>query len=115
MDWRHSPAPSGCESTPQPPHYAVPSFSQHFSHSILALEAAVDGLGITVSTPALARDELRNGKLIKPFPFEMPLSSSYYLLSNENVARREAVAAFREWAFVEAQNERDEHARTLNL
>ncbi|HYS63326.1 MAG TPA: LysR substrate-binding domain-containing protein [Paraburkholderia sp.] len=88
---------------------------QHFSHSILALEAAVDGLGITVSTPALARNELRNGKLVKPFPFEMPLSSSYYLLSNENVARREAVAAFREWAFVEAQNERDEHARTLNL
>ena len=82
----------------------------HFSHSILALEAAVEGLGITVSTPALARDDLRNGKLVKPFPFEMPLSSSYYLVSNENVARRDAVAAFREWALAEAQAERDEHA-----
>lgn len=85
----------------------------HFSHSILALGAAVDGLGITVSTPALAREELRNGKLIKPFPFEMPLSSSYYLVSNENVARREAIVAFRDWASAEAQSERDEHARTL--
>ncbi|SIT40765.1 Transcriptional regulator [Paraburkholderia piptadeniae] len=85
----------------------------HFSHSILALEAAVDGLGITVSTPALARESLQNGKLVKPFPFEMPLSSSYYLVSNENMARREAVMAFRDWALAEAGAEREEHARAL--
>jgi LysR family transcriptional regulator, glycine cleavage system transcriptional activator len=86
----------------------------HFSHSILALEAAVEGLGITVSTPALARDELRDGRLVKPFPFEMALGSSYSLVSNENVARRHAVAAFREWASGEAQAERAEHARALH-
>jgi LysR family glycine cleavage system transcriptional activator len=85
----------------------------HFSHSILALEAAVDGLGITVSTPALAREHLKAGKLVKPFPFELTLESTYYLVSNEHVARRDAVAAFRAWAHAEAQAERDEYERAL--
>lgn len=85
----------------------------HFSHSLLALEAAVDGLGITVSTPAFAREQIENGKLIKAFPFEMPLASSYYLVSNENVAQREAVKAFRSWAYEEAKAERDECALAL--
>ena len=84
------------------------SSGTHFSHSLLALEAAADGLGITVSTPALAREQIQNGRLVKPFPFEMPLGSSYYLVSHEHIARREAVTAFREWAQAESRAEQEE-------
>ncbi|EIF34334.1 transcriptional regulator [Burkholderia sp. Ch1-1] len=84
----------------------------HFSHSILALEAAAEGLGITVTTPALAREALSSGKLVKPFSLEVPLHYGYDLISNEVAARREAVEAFRVWAFEEARAERELHALT---
>ncbi|MDR5798197.1 LysR substrate-binding domain-containing protein [Caballeronia sp. LZ008] len=83
----------------------------HFSHSILALEAAAEGLGITVTTPALAREALATGKLVAPFSLEVPLHYGYDLVSNENVARREAVEAFRVWAIEEARAERELNER----
>lgn len=88
-----------------------PGAGIHFSHSILALQAAADGFGITVSSPALARDDLRTGRLVQPFPLEIALQSSYSLVSNEVAAGREAVRVFSAWAAAEAEAERAEHAR----
>ena len=58
----------------------------HFTHSILALEAAMAGLGVVASTPALAATDLATGRLVAPFALEVPLAASYYVVSNELAA-----------------------------
>ena len=74
----------------------------HFSHAVLALEAAIEGVGVVATMPALAAEELATGRLVTPFPLRVPLSSAYYLVCEENAATRPAVAAFRTWLIEEA-------------
>jgi LysR family glycine cleavage system transcriptional activator len=50
-----------------------------FTHSLLALEAAIEGLGAVESTPVLASDALRSGALVAPFDLEVPLGCDYDL------------------------------------
>jgi LysR family glycine cleavage system transcriptional activator len=75
----------------------------HFTHAILAIEAAMAGLGVTVSTPALASADLATGRLVAPFELRMPLESSYYVVSNDLVSRRSVIGLFRDWLMSEAQ------------
>jgi LysR family glycine cleavage system transcriptional activator len=78
------------------------SRGSHFSHAVLALEAANDALGVIATFPALAAAELAVGRLILPFELQVPLQSAYYLVCNETAVLRPAVAAFRDWLLAEA-------------
>ena len=69
----------------------------HFSHAVLALEAAREGLGVVATMPVLAADDLAAGRLVMPFALREPLASSYYLVCAEAAAERPAVKAFRGW------------------
>jgi LysR family glycine cleavage system transcriptional activator len=77
----------------------------HFSHAVLALEAANDALGVVATFPALAAAELAAGRLIMPFELQVALPSAYYLVCNETVLLRPAVVAFRDWLLAEAAQE----------
>lgn len=70
---------------------------QHFSHSTLAVEAAIAGKGIVASTIELADSAIASGQLVAPFGLRVPWASSYYLVIDRNSARRPVVRAFREW------------------
>ena len=74
----------------------------HFSHAVLALEAAADALGVVATLPFLAAPELAAGRLILPFELQVPLKSAYYVVSTEAGAARPEVAAFRAWMLEEA-------------
>lgn len=74
----------------------------HFTHSVLALEAAMAGLGVVASTPALAASDLATGRLVMPFDLRVPLASSYYVVSNALASKREVVRVFRDWLIGEA-------------
>jgi LysR family transcriptional regulator, glycine cleavage system transcriptional activator len=74
----------------------------HFSHAVLAFEAAMDGVGVVASIPVLAAAELHAARLVTPFSMRVPLVSAYYVVSNHAAATRPAVAAFREWLLAEA-------------
>jgi LysR family glycine cleavage system transcriptional activator len=78
------------------------SRGSHFSHAVLALEAASDALGVVATFPVLAAAELAAGRLILPFELHAPLRSAYYLVCNDTGALRPAVAAFRDWLLAEA-------------
>ena len=78
------------------------SRGSHFSHAVLALEAASDALGVVATFPVLAAAELAAGRLILPFELQVPLQSAYYLVCNDTAALRPAVAAFRDWLLTEA-------------
>ncbi len=74
----------------------------HFSHAVLAFEAAVEGVGVVASLPVLAAADLHAARLVTPFSLRVPLVSAYYVVSNEAAATRPAVVAFREWVLGEA-------------
>ena len=78
------------------------SRGSHFSHAVLALEAASDALGVVVTFPVLASAEISTGRLVLPFELRVPLQSAYYLVCGENAASRPAVMAFRDWLLSEA-------------
>jgi LysR family glycine cleavage system transcriptional activator len=65
----------------------------HFSHSMLALEAAMAGQGVVASTIELAAGALERGHLVMPFPNVVQLTSSYYLVSNKSSSKREATCS----------------------
>ena len=75
----------------------------HFSHAVLALEAAVDGLGVVASMPALAAEELATGKLVTPLALQVPLASAYYVICRPGAVERPPVRAFRDWLIAEAR------------
>jgi len=74
----------------------------HFSHAVLAVEAALEGMGVLASIPVLASDEIAAGRLVTPFELRVPLASAYYLVCQESAATRPAVAAFNNWLIAEA-------------
>lgn len=77
----------------------------HFSHAVLAFEAAVEGHGVVATMPVLAESDLNAARLVTPFALRVPLASAYFLVCREEAALRPAVAAFREWLFAEAARE----------
>ncbi len=74
----------------------------HFSHAVLAFEAAIEGVGVVASLTVLAAADLHAGRLVAPFALRAPLESAYYLVCSEAAATRPAVAAFRTWLLAEA-------------
>jgi LysR family transcriptional regulator, glycine cleavage system transcriptional activator len=74
----------------------------HFSHAVLAFEAAIDAVGVVATMPVLAAEDLATGRLIAPFDLRVPLASAYYLVCHESASTRPAVALFRDWLLEEA-------------
>lgn len=80
----------------------------HFSHAVLAFEAAVEGHGVVATMPVLAEADLHAARLVTPFRLRVPLVSAYYVVSRDESATRPAVAAFRKWLLAEAAKETEE-------
>jgi LysR family transcriptional regulator, glycine cleavage system transcriptional activator len=78
----------------------------HFSDASLALDAAIEGMGVTLAMKPLVRPDIEAGRLAMPFDITAPTSYSYYLLTPENDAGKASVAAFRRWILTEAAPER---------
>ena len=74
----------------------------HFSHAVLAFEAAIDAVGVLVSMPVLAAEDIASGKLAAPFDLTVKLPDGYYMACGEHADERPAVAAFLEWLRAEA-------------
>jgi len=77
----------------------------HFSHAVLAFEAAAEGRGVVATMPVLAESDLNAARLVTPFSLRVPLASAYYLVCTEDAAGRPGVAAFRNWLLAEAARE----------
>lgn len=76
-----------------------PQHELWFDRSIMAIDAAVDGLGIVLESEILAADELKSGALVAPFDdpkFEVE-TISYYLVRSAESKNRAHVGAFEGW------------------
>ena len=77
-----------------------------FSDASLAVEAAIEGMGVTLAMKPLVSAEIQAGRLAIPFDVTAPTRYSYYLVTPETQAENRSVAAFRDWLIAEAASER---------
>lgn len=86
------------------------SHGLRFSHAMLALEAAADGMGVALGMTVLAESDLASGRLVAPLELSLPLDFSYYIVSSADSAERADVAAFRSWLLAEAKRDTEKTA-----
>jgi LysR family glycine cleavage system transcriptional activator len=78
----------------------------HFSDAALALDAAIEGMGVTLAMKPLLRTEIEAKRLAVPFDITAPTSYSYYLVTPEAAGENRELASFRKWLLEEAAEER---------
>lgn len=68
---------------------------EHYTHASLAIDAAVRGKGLLVTTSCLCKNELSKGELISPFGHSIVIDNSYFLLNRRTY--RPTVGLFKRW------------------
>jgi LysR family transcriptional regulator, glycine cleavage system transcriptional activator len=78
--------------------------SIHFTHTALALQAAIDGQGVALTESTLVADDLAKGLLVQPFSMALrgPPQFAYYALTLPDQRPDSLVCRFRSWLIEEA-------------
>ena len=77
-----------------------------FNYISLAIEAAIDSQGVLLGIEALARKDIKEGRLCIPFDISLPLEMSYYVMHPESADyNHHAVDSFINWIKEEAKTE----------
>jgi LysR family glycine cleavage system transcriptional activator len=85
-------------------HLAIkPAHDLWLDRSAMAIEAAVNGLGVVLESDILAESELRDGRLVAPFSDEMLTveNISYYLIRSSSMRNAVEAEVFRKWLLAE--------------
>lgn len=69
----------------------------HLSHTVLALEAAAEGVGAVATSPELAKPQMDAKRLVAPFDLRVALPYAYYLIASQEALARAPVRAFVAW------------------
>jgi LysR family transcriptional regulator, glycine cleavage system transcriptional activator len=73
-----------------------------FDLGLMALQAAIDGLGIALGrTPFVAAD-IAAGRLVAPFDIALPSSAGFYVVAPQQTANQPKIARFRDWLIAAA-------------
>lgn len=73
-----------------------------FSDDGLVLQAAIEGQGVALARTVLVEEDLRRGRLRRPFKLSVPSDLAYYIVVPEGRPDTPKIAAFREWLLEEA-------------
>lgn len=73
-----------------------------FNQASMAIEAAVDGVGVALARTALAALDLGAGRLVRPFGPALVAPFAYYIVCPAPVANRPKIRTFRDWLLAEA-------------
>ena len=68
-----------------------------FDSYALALQAAVDGLGVAIGLGPYVEDDLAAGRLVAPFAVTVPKDRAWYLIASPVRRDDPSFAAFRDW------------------
>lgn len=83
--------------------FIFPDVSLHHPHNLrfnqtaLALEAAIAGQGIALSSPHFVQNDLASGRLVRAFSPQMPVEAGWYLISPRRPREPATVMAVRDW------------------
>lgn len=68
-----------------------------FDTAVLAVQYALSGQGIALVDPHLWAEEMRSGRLVRPFAEELDNGYGYYLIAHPEGLGDTAIALFRSW------------------
>ena len=74
-----------------------------FSHSGLTVDAAIAGQGVALGRSLLVADDLRSGRLVRPFDLALASSYAYFVVYPRTHADLPKIRSFRDWLLVEAR------------
>ncbi|WP_043837349.1 LysR substrate-binding domain-containing protein [Muricoccus aerilatus] len=70
---------------------------QRFESSVLAYEAAAEGLGVAIGEKLLVEDDLRKGRLVAPWPISQCQPENFYLIHQQQAESLPQLREFRDW------------------
>jgi LysR family glycine cleavage system transcriptional activator len=70
--------------------------------SSLLISAAVGGMGVALARASLAEEEIRQGRLVRPFPVSLETELGYFLVWRADSPKLAAIGRFRDWIAAEA-------------
>ena len=76
-----------------------------FSSGSLAVNAALEGMGIALADISLASDDIHKGDLIVPIDIRLSFDKSFYLVYQKNRKLTFAMKAFKEWMMAEMSSD----------
>jgi LysR family glycine cleavage system transcriptional activator len=68
-----------------------------FDQSFMALQAAIDGLGVALGRSHLVETDLAAGRLVVPFDLALPADAGFYVVAPEETADTPKIGLFRDW------------------
>jgi LysR family glycine cleavage system transcriptional activator len=68
-----------------------------FDSYLLAIEAATDGQGVAIVPRFLVAGDLASGRLVAPFPLQVPQPRRWYLVCRDELANDSRVQSFLAW------------------
>jgi DNA-binding transcriptional LysR family regulator len=68
-----------------------------FDSYAMALQAAVDGVGVAVALRPYVEDDIAAGRLVAPFALSVPKGRAWYLVYRPHRHDEAGLIAFREW------------------
>ena len=80
----------------------TPSHIRRFGDSDLAIQAALNGLGVTLIWHSLVMNDLKAGRLKRIRDYSIPTDFTFQLVMPKSKAMLNKVAAFRAWLFEQA-------------
>jgi LysR family glycine cleavage system transcriptional activator len=87
-----------------------PARGPTFSHSAMLIEAAIAGQGVALGRRSMVARDLREGRLVQPFPLSLEAQFCYWIVCPESNAEKPKIAEFRTWLLEEAASESREPA-----
>src|SRR5574338_1006256 len=88
-----------------------PANEVSFESSVMAIQAALDGVGVAVAQLPYVSAALAAGRLVTPFPIVDRKYECWYLAYRPRRERDPALLAFRNWLHGEAESQRQVHKR----
>jgi len=73
-----------------------------FNQASMAIDAAIDGQGVTLARTALAAWDLRTKRLVRPFELALKVPYAYWIVCPKANAELPKISSFRAWILAEA-------------
>ena len=84
----------------------------HFTIESMCIEAAINGSGVALVSHHAVAEDLKAGRLVRPFDLALPAEFSYWLVCPPEYLRRTKVKTFCDWLLQQA--EKDSLTETAN-
>jgi len=78
-----------------------------FDQSFMAMEAAIEGVGVALGRSRFAETDIAAGRLVAPFDVRLPTDAGYYIVAPAQTADTPKIALFRDWLVASTRPEED--------